>query len=81
MKKSPKKFEMYVEAKSYIDKFHSNNPMDFVSNVYIFYYLSGRFPDVSMHVCCSVVEALKQHYMYVPSDVNDNLSSDDELSI
>ena len=47
MKKSTN-FEMFVEAKGYIDKHHSNNPLDFVTNVYIFYYMSGRFPNASM---------------------------------
>lgn len=79
MKKSTK-FDMFVEAKGYIDKFHSNNPMDFVSNVYVFYYMSGRFPTASMHDCCSVVEALRKHYMSEFSVIDDNIASDDELS-
>lgn len=35
MKKSSN-FEMFIQAKDYIDKYHSNNPLDFVTNVYIF---------------------------------------------
>ena len=31
--------EMFGETKAYIDRFHSDNPMDFVANVYIFYYM------------------------------------------
>ena len=34
MKKSTN-FEMFVEAKHYIDKHHSGNPIDFVINGYI----------------------------------------------
>nr|DAW34650.1 MAG TPA: hypothetical protein [Inoviridae sp.] len=30
-------FEMFVEAKHYIDKHHADNPIDFVINGYIFY--------------------------------------------
>ena len=65
-------FEMYVDLREYIKKCHSENPIDFVTNVYIFYYLSGRFPDASMHDCCIVVETLRHHCM--PS-----LFDDDEL--
>ena len=65
-------FEMYVDLREYIKKCHSENPIDFVSNVYIFYYLSGRFPDASMRDCCTVVEALRKHYM-------SSLFDDDEL--
>lgn len=71
MKKSTR-FEMFIETKDYIDKYHSHNPIDFVTNVYIFYYLAGRFPDASMHDCCIVVEALRKHY--IPE-----LFDDDEL--
>lgn len=76
MKKSTK-FEMFIETKAYIDKFHSSNPMDFVTNIYIFYYLSGRFPSASMRDCCALVEALRTHYMCEFSDIED-LSSDVE---
>ena len=75
MKKSTN-FEMFVQAKDYIDKYHSNNPLDFVTNVYIFYYMSGRFPNASI---CKVVEALRTHYMAEFSVIDDDLSSDDEL--
>lgn len=75
MKKSTN-FEMFVEAKDYIDKHHSNNPLDFVTNVYIFYYMSGRFPNASMHNVCRVVESLRTHYM-AEFSVIDDLSSDD----
>lgn len=71
MKKSTKS-EMFAEAKLYIAKYHSSNPIDFVTNVYVFYYLSGRFPDASMRDCCSVVEALRKHY--VSEFVDDVLS-------
>lgn len=57
------KFEMFVEANGYIDKHHSNNPIDFVTNVYIFYYMSGRFPNASIHDVCKVVEALRIFYV------------------
>lgn len=75
MKKSTQ-FEMYCDLRGYIKKYHPNDALDFVSNVYIFYYLSGRFPDATMHYCCSVVEALRTHYM---SEYDDDLSCDDEL--
>lgn len=77
MKKSTK-FEMFIETKAYIDKFHSSNPMDFVTNIYIFYYLSGRFPSASMRDCCALVEGLRTHYMCEFSDM-EVLSRDDEL--
>jgi hypothetical protein len=77
MKKSIN-FEMFVQAKDYIDKHHSNNPLDFVTNVYIFYYMSGRFPNASMHNVCKVVEALRTHYMAEFSVIDDDLSSDDD---
>lgn len=69
-------FEMYCDLRGYIQKYHPNDALDFVSNVYIFYYLSGRFPDASMRDCCTVVEALRKHYM---SEYDDDLSCDDEL--
>ena len=75
MKKSTK-FEMFAEAKVYIAKYHSSNPIDFVTNVYIFYYLSGRFPNASMRDCCAVVEALRSHY--VSEFVDDDLTCDDD---
>lgn len=75
MKKSTK-FEMFVEARIFIAKYHSGNPIDYVTSVTIFYYLSGRFPDASIHDCCSVVEALRKHYML--GSVDADLSSDDE---
>lgn len=78
MKKSAK-FEMFIETKAYIDKFHSSNPMDFVTNIYIFYYLSGRFPSASMRDCCALVEALRTHYMCEFSDMEDLSYDDDEL--
>ena len=65
-------FEMYVDLRVYVKKCHSENPIDFVTNVFIFYYLAGRFPDASMHDCCIVVEALRKHY--IPE-----LFDDDEL--
>ena len=68
-----------VEVKRNIDKYHSNNPLDFVTNVYIFYYMSGRFPNASMHNVCKVVEALRTHYMAEFSVIDDDLSSDDEF--
>lgn len=37
-------FEMFIDAKHYIDMHHADNPIDFVINGYIFYYMSGRFP-------------------------------------
>ena len=77
MKKSTN-FEMFVEAKDYIDKHHSNNPIDFVTNVYIFYYMSGRFPSASMRDVCNIVEALRNHYMFEFSVVDNDLSSDGE---
>ena len=78
MKKSAK-FEMFIETKAYIDKYHSGNPMDFVTNIYIFYYLSGRFPSASMRDCCALVEALRTHYMCEFSDMEDLSCDDDEL--
>lgn len=57
------KTEMFTIAKDYIYKFHSSNPIVFVTNVYVFYYMSGRFPDASMSDCCAVVEALRKHYI------------------
>lgn len=75
MKKNTQ-FEMYCDLKGYIQKYHPNDALDFVSNVYIFYYLSGRFPDATMHDCCSVVEALRTHYM---SEYDDLSCDDDEL--
>jgi hypothetical protein len=77
MKKSSN-FEMFIQAKDYIDKYHSNNPLDFVTNVYIFYYMSGRFPNALMHNVCKVVEALRTHYMAEFSVIDDDLSSDDD---
>ena len=70
-------FEMYVDLREYVKKCHSENPIDFVTNVYIFYYLSGRFPGASMRDCCTVVEALRKHYVseFV---VDDDLSCDDD---
>lgn len=41
-------FEMFAITKEYINKHHSDNPMDFVTNVYIFYFMSGRFPNASI---------------------------------
>lgn len=55
--------EMFFEALRYIDKCHSNNPLDFVTNVYVFYYMSGRFPDACIRDVCTVVEALRTHYL------------------
>lgn len=78
MKKSTK-FEMFVEAKDYIDNYHSNNPIEFVTNVYIFYYLSGRFPNTSVHDVCKVVDALKTYYKSKFSVIDDLSSGDDEL--
>lgn len=70
-----KQFEMYCDLRAYIKEHHLNDALDFVSNVYIFYYLSGRFPNASMRDCCAVVEALRTHYM---PKFDDDLSSDDE---
>jgi len=78
MKKSIR-LEMFIETKAYIDKHHSGNPMDFVTNIYIFYYLSGRFPSASMRDCCALVEALRTHYMCVFSDMEDLSCDDAEL--
>lgn len=66
---------MYCDLRAYIKKHHLNDALDFVSNIYIFYYMAGRFPDASMHDCCSVVEALRTHYM---PKFDDDLSDDDE---
>lgn len=78
MKKSTKS-EMFVEARVFIAKYHSGNPIDYVTSVTIFYYLSGRFPDASIHDCCSVVEALRKHYMLdMLGSVDDDLSCDDD---
>lgn len=75
MKKNTQ-FEMYCDLRGYIQKYHPNDALDFVSNVYIFYYLSGRFPNSTMHDCCSVVETLRTHYM---SEYDDLSCDDDEL--
>lgn len=69
--------EMFGETEAYIDRFHSDNPMDFVTNVYIFYYMSGRYPSASLSDCCTVVEALRKHYDELRC-INNDLSSDDE---
>lgn len=53
--------------------------MDFVTSVYIFYYLSGRFPTASMRDCCALVEGLRTHYMCEFSDIEDLSCDDDEL--
>lgn len=74
MKKSTKS-EMFALTKVFIAKYHSDNPIDYVTSVTIFYYLSGRFPDASIHDCCSVIEALRKHYML--GSVDKDLSSDD----
>lgn len=71
-------FEMFVEAKQYIDKHHADNPIDFVINGYIFYYMSGRFPNALMHDVCNVVEALRTHYIHEFCVIDKDLSSDDE---
>lgn len=71
-------FEMFVEAKHYIDKHHADNPIDFVINGYIFYYMSGRFPNALMHDVCSVVEALRTHYIHEFCVIDKDLSDDDE---
>lgn len=71
-------FEMFVEAKHYIDKHHSDNPIDFVINGYIFYYMSGRFPNALMHDVCNVVEALRTHYIHEFCVIDKDLFSDDE---
>ena len=76
--KNSTNFEMFVEAKDYIDKHHSDNPIDFVTNVFIFYYMSGRFPNALMHDVCSVVEALRTHYMFDFFVIDNDLSDDDE---
>lgn len=67
---------MFVESRVFIAKYHSDDPIDYVTGVNIFYYLSGRFPNASMHDCCSVVEALRKHYIL--EFVNDDLSCDDD---
>lgn len=73
-------FEMFAITKEYINKHHSDNPMDFVTNVYIFYFMSGRFPNASISQCCNVVEALRTHYIAEFSVISDDLSyNDDEL--
>ena len=51
-------FEMFVEAKHYIDKHHADNPIDFVINGYIFYYMSGRFLKASTTSQTSCIKAL-----------------------
>lgn len=71
-------FEMFVEAKHYIDKHHADNPIDFVINGYIFYYMSGRFPNALMHDVCDVVEALRTHYIHEFCVIDKDLSDDDE---
>ena len=71
-------FEMLVEAKHYIDKHHVDNPIDFVINGYIFYYMSGRFPNALMHDVCDVVEALRTHYIHEFCVIDKDLSDDDE---
>lgn len=71
-------FEMFATTKEYIDKHHACNPLDFVSNVYIFYFMSGRFPNASMAQCCNVVEALRTHYMSEFSYIDDVASFDDD---
>ena len=72
-------FEMFIDAKYYIDKHHADNPIDFVINGYIFYYMSGRFPNALMHDVCNVVEALRTHYIHEFCVIDKDLSDDDEL--
>lgn len=57
------KAQMFDITKEYINEYYQN-PLDYISKNYVFYYMSGRFPDAPISVCCSVVEELRKFYFF-----------------
>lgn len=57
------KAQMFDITKEYINEYYQN-PLDYISKNYVFYYMGGRFPDAPIDVCCSVVEELRKFYFY-----------------
>ena len=45
------KAQMFDITKEYINEYYQN-PLDYISKNYVFYYMAGRFPDAPIDVFC-----------------------------